>query len=62
MKAIVCSAVQAPAGFSVRPFDVNPVKTKPGMKRWALTLPPARLRRSCWSASVKTFTPALETL
>jgi hypothetical protein len=44
MKSTVCSAVQAAAGFSVRPFAVRPVKTKPGMKRCALIFAPAVLR------------------
>ena len=37
----VCSAVHAASGFSVRPLAVSPVKTKPGTKRWALTLHPS---------------------
>ena len=54
--------VQAASGFSVRSPLVSAVKTKPGISRWAEILAPSVLRNSCWSASVKTFTQALETL
>ncbi len=37
MKSTVCSGVHAAAGFSVRPLAVNPVKTKPGIRRCALS-------------------------
>ena len=43
MKSTVCSGVQAPAGFSVRPRAVSRVKTKPGISRCALTWQPARV-------------------
>src|SRR6516225_8458312 len=62
MKSTVCSGVQAAAGFSCRPCAVSGVKTKPGIKRCAVMRQPAVLRSSCASASVKAFTPALETL
>ncbi len=39
MKSTVCSGVQAPAGFSARPLAVSPVKTKPGIRRCALSRP-----------------------
>ena len=42
MKSMVCSGVQAPAGFSLRPRAVRPVNTKPGISRCALS---ARARR-----------------
>ena len=49
-------------GFSVRPRAVSSVKTKPGIKRCALSWQSVLLRRSCCSASVNAFTPALATL
>ena len=62
MKSTVCSGVQAAAGFSARPLAASGVKTKPGIRRWALSLHPGTLRSSCARASVSTFTPALDTL
>ena len=58
MKSTVCSAVQAPAGFSVRPRAVRPVKTWPGIIRCALILQHSVFRNSCCKASVRAFTPA----
>ena len=34
INSTVCSGVQAAVGFSVRPVEVSPVKTKPGIRRW----------------------------
>jgi hypothetical protein len=57
------SGVQAPGGFSVVPrARVSPVKTKPGIRRCAVTRHPGVVRSWCASASVAIYTPAFDTL
>jgi hypothetical protein len=62
MKSTVCSGVQAPAGFS-RPVALGQAgEDEAGDQQMSADLAAFVLRNSCCRASVKTFTPALETL
>jgi len=53
--SITWSGVQAPAGFSLRPREVMPVKVEPVINRWAEMVLPSSLRRLC--ASVHLLIP-----
>ena len=62
MKSTVCSGVQAPAGFSVRPLRGQAGEDEAGDQQMRGDPAAGVLRNSCCSASVNAFTPAFETL